>query len=135
RGSYAEEIVLKDRVRLRGGYAGASDPDAEPDADLYPSVLLGLGGPAPVVYAPPGLSTTASVEGFHITPGDFVTTAVLCNQSAPTIANNIIREAGIAVNCGADSPAILVGNRIGDSQFGVYCSGSSPVVAGNLVTL
>lgn len=133
-GTYAEEIVLKDGVRLHGGYAGSADPSASPDLLAYPTVLTGLGGPAPVVYASGGVSTTARLEGFQIVPGDFTTTAVLCSQASPTITRNLIREAGMAVNCGAGSLAIVTCNVIQDSGFGVYTTGSSPVIAGNLVT-
>jgi parallel beta-helix repeat protein len=133
-GSYPEAINLKDGVRLRGGYPGSDAPGDAPNPRLYPSILSGSGGPEPLVYAAPGVTTTAVIEGFHIVPGDYSSTGVFCNQAAPVIRGNVIREAGMAISCGADSAPFIVGNVVTDSQFGVWCNSSSPLISGNLVT-
>jgi parallel beta-helix repeat protein len=133
-GSYPEAINLKDGVWLRGGYPGIVAPNDAPNPRVYPSIISGSGGVEPLVYAAPDVTSSAGIEGFYIVPGDYTTTGVLCNQAAPVIRDNVIREAGMAIACGADSAAFVEGNVLTDSQFGVWCSNSSPIISGNLVT-
>jgi parallel beta-helix repeat protein len=132
-GSYPEEISLKNGVWLRGGYAGAKDPLGAPDPRAHVAVISGRGGPAPVVLAPRGITSTAQLDGFHIVPGDGTTYGVVCAESSPAIVNNVIRDAGVAISCGAGSAPRIVGNILADSEMGVSCSASSPMIAGNLV--
>jgi hypothetical protein len=123
-GSQTATFQLLSGVTLRGGYAGAPDPDAR-DVELYETVLSGdlagndgLGEPTTYensrhVVTGSGMDATAVLDGFTITGGG---AGMLIETGGPTIRNCRFEDnTGNGIQCGHSRAAItgclFTGNR------------------------
>lgn len=153
----AAPLQLAEGVSLYGGFAGREARRT----DRYPvaNVTALKGSNSSVVVAPPGVTSATVLDGFTIsggrgTPRDTALYGggVFCDQSSPTISNNVITQnlmtagrgfgAGIAVLNG--SPNIIgnvisanrvsVHSTLGGGGGGVAVIGGSPLLTGNVIS-
>lgn len=131
-GTYVERITLKNGVLLYGGFPVGGGEWASRNVGAHETTLDGGQG-GDVVTAPSSVTATARIDGFTIRNGSC---GILCSNSSPIIANNIIREntstsGGIYASGG--SPAITGNIITANSHDGMRCSSGSAVITGNTV--
>lgn len=121
-GIYKEQVTLKAGVSLEGGYLGAGSARE-------------LKTNRTVISAQPtwGRAVTAVnqsvIDGFTIRGKRM---GVVCNDTSPTITNNIFIANQFAVHCGTGSPLIANNRILGTTDYGIFCdSGSSPTIINN----
>mgnify|MGYP003393334882 CR=1 FL=1 len=117
-GVYYETVVLKPGVHLHGA------PGAVLDGSR-------VGGP--VVTALYGVTQATVLSGFVIRGGRQA--AILLNQAAPTLRNNVIIDnTGPAILCAQASPRIFNNALVRNAGGGVLCQypGTAPVIAYNV---
>lgn len=161
KGTYVEQITLKDGVALYGGFQGTEKSLDERPAFPRPSVdpnktILSGNKVRTVVIASGGLGADTRIDGFTIRDGgDHPINAVptgngggiYCSHSSPTIANNSFcnnwASYGGAIWCGDSSSPAIINNLFatdistGDYSWANYgvavaCIDSSPTISGNV---
>ena len=137
KGTYQENVVMKEGVALQGGY---SADFSVRDVFLYVTTIDG-GKNGSVVLFENILS--ASIEGFTITNGesDFGG-GINCEESNPRILNNTIKGNhatgdGGGIRCYKSNPTIANNAITGNSAKyggGILCYESSPDISNNTIT-
>jgi parallel beta-helix repeat protein len=121
RGTYFEHIDFKGKGILVKGHEGASD-----------TVIDGMKS-GDVVTFTSGEGRDSTLTGFTLTNGDIE--GIHCEDSSPTILENIITKNRLGIYVHGGSPAV-VGNTIThNSEFGgILCKVSAPVMECNEVS-
>lgn len=121
KGNYTEDIILRARIGIYGGYdpANWSRNIAANATNITPHLATPVTGGADITPA-----TTAStvIDGFTLNSGTVSGLAsylITLNNSSPTISNNTLTAGAIGGSA---------------SSYGIYMNSSSPVISGNTIT-
>lgn len=152
RGTYAENILFKNGVRLYGGFPENATSLSDRDPKAFPTILDG-GGAGSVIAAHNCPSPSNRIEGFTIRNGSGAKGAggkapgggIFVSQSTMTIAGNVVTgnsasgigTGGGGIACGR-STVTIVGNRVSENRSaywggGIYCFSSSVTLVNNAI--
>lgn len=142
-GAYVQCIILKEGVKVYGGFAGTETQKAQRDWTSNETILDG-GQLGSVVTAPSGITSVAAIDGFTIRNGKAHTGGGVSCNSSPTIANNTITGntatyMGGGISLSNYSSAMLTNNRITDNTAkslagGLACVNySTATITGNTI--
>ncbi len=131
-GTYLENVTLRDRVALLGGYLATktgSKWTEKRDSKLYVSIL-DANYVGSVIVVPPGVTAATVIDGFTIQRG----------YGTEHPINSWYGYYGGGIYCDNSSPRITSNNIISNGHYsfldggGIYCGGGSALIRNNNIS-
>ncbi len=123
-GTYNEAVYINKRIALIG--VGTPTITAQGFSEINTVTFDGI------------TTNNALISGFMITSASENWTngnGISCNNTSPTITNNIISGNNNGIVCNPSSSPTITNNTIsGNNWRGIFCSSSSPVITNNTIS-